>query len=89
MRQRLLAVSVRRRHLTPGQRAMLYAIAYPEPAKRGGRADRASMFGDRTLKRERLSLARTVLHAAPDWVDLVFHGSRAVVGTAALIDVPF
>jgi hypothetical protein len=33
------------------------------------------MFGDRTLKRERLSLARTVLHAAPDWVDLVITGS--------------
>jgi hypothetical protein len=55
-----------RRNLSVGQRAMLYAVAHPEPEK-GGRGKKP--FAERrVLTWERISLARAVLHEAPDLV---------------------
>jgi hypothetical protein len=65
---------MRRRNLTAGQRAMLYAVAHPEPEKGG----RGKLLGDRTVSRERVSVARTVLRDAPDLVDGVIAGNPSL-----------
>jgi hypothetical protein len=73
----IIAANINRRHLTKGQRAVALAMARPEPEK-GGRGQKA--FGDRTVSRERLSLARLVLRHDPDLAAQVLTGS--VLGEA-------
>jgi hypothetical protein len=67
-----MSANVARRHMTVGQRAMVWAMAYPDPEK-GGRGKKA--LGDRTVSRERVSLARVVLEFAPDLADGVLAGT--------------
>jgi ParB-like chromosome segregation protein Spo0J len=60
----IVSANLQRRNITKGQQAMALAIIYPETDDKGGRGHKA--FGDRTVSRERLSIARAVLRAAPD-----------------------
>jgi hypothetical protein len=71
----ILSQNVNRRHLSAGQRAMAVAVAYPEPEK-GGRGKKR--LGDLNPSAERLSLARTVPHFAPDLVDAVRAGGETL-----------
>jgi hypothetical protein len=77
VRSFIVSVNLEWRNLTAGQRAMLYAVTYPEPGK-GGRGHKrvdntSALFSDK-----RLQLARTVLRGAPDLVDAVIAGSPAL-----------
>ena len=55
---------------------MLYAVAYPEPAK-GGRGKKNSSVSE-GFSDTRLSYARTVLREAPDLAEGVLSGSLAL-----------
>ena len=80
--QRELGLLFHRRHLTKGQRAMAVAMISPEPedahesGKKGGRGKKG--LGDRTVSRERLSLARTVIEHAPELCGNVLSGSMSL-----------
>jgi hypothetical protein len=71
----ILGANNNRRHLNGGQRAMAYAIIYPDPKK--GRPKGAElMYQNDTLnvRRNSLSNARLILKWAPDQVALVMSG---------------
>jgi hypothetical protein len=57
----IMSANVERRHLNRGQIALAWALAYPEPAKRGGSKDRGSMLRGEGLTSGSLAKARAVL----------------------------
>jgi hypothetical protein len=62
--------NLKRRHLNAGQRAILYALAYPEPLK----LKRAGSMETIDLNKDQLSQARLIVREAPDLVDQVIAG---------------
>jgi hypothetical protein len=64
--------NIKRRHLNAGQRAVLYALAYPEPAKlkRAGSLE----IKDQELNPATISQARVINNDAPDLVNQVIAG---------------
>jgi hypothetical protein len=69
----ILSANVLRRHLSKGQQAMAYAIAYPEATERGGRGKTA--VSNTAFSSEYITKARFVLHHAPDLAAKVMAGS--------------
>jgi ParB-like chromosome segregation protein Spo0J len=63
--------NVFRRNVTMSQRAMAWAKLYPEPET----LKRKSDVSQTNISRERLSVARTVLHELPDKVDGILAGA--------------
>ena len=61
--------------MTKGQRAMAVAVIYPEPEK-GGRGK--TIPKPDGISKQRISVARTVLHYAPDLVDGVLAGATSL-----------
>jgi hypothetical protein len=70
----IMSANMHRRDLTKGQKAMLWAMEYPEPAavKRKGTGSTAAVD---LFSGQLLSNARVVLKAAPDQVELVVSGA--------------
>jgi hypothetical protein len=76
----IVSANLARRHISVGQRAMLYAIAYPEP-ERGkrtdlsGKSDKLELGVSRGHAQNLLSQARAVLREAPDLTKDVIAGA--------------
>ncbi len=69
----IISVNLARRNLTKGQQAMALAMIYPEPATL--RRAASPVAGHQNVSKQRLSLARAVLRAAPeDLAPLVLAG---------------
>ena len=68
-----------RRHVTPGQRAMGYAMRHPKPEK-GGRGKKLAGNGEFSgVPHQRVSEARAVLAYSLELAEAVMHGSRSPV----------
>ena len=81
----IISTNIHRRHMTKGQRAMVVAKIYPEPAK-GGRGKKSSSNLAETagFSQRRLNEARFVLRYASELSDNVLAGSVSL--TAAVAD---
>jgi hypothetical protein len=71
----IVSANLARRNLTVGQRAMLYAWAYPEPEQPG--RGRKSIRG-KSISQSGVSKARTVLREAPGLVSEVIAGDTTL-----------
>ena len=67
--------NLERRDLTRGQKAMLYAVRYPEPSK-GGRGKKSLVSSG--FSTQRLSAERQVIEHAKELVDLVIDGTMGL-----------
>jgi ParB-like chromosome segregation protein Spo0J len=76
----ILSANITRRHLTKSQQAMAHAMLYPEP-KRGMHSELRGATRD--VSKTRLSVARTILHDAPDLAPLVLAGAMSLDGAMA------
>src|ERR1700688_2523176 len=75
----ILAMNIKRRHMTKGQQVMAVAMMYPEPEKGGkGKRSRIQEGLDEPRKtfQNRLSQARTVLAHSSDLAQAVLAGSK-------------
>ncbi len=70
----ILSVNIHRRHLTKGQQAMAYAIAYPEGGGKGGRGKKSGYSVATLFSRQLVDQARLVFHEMPELVEQVKHG---------------
>lgn len=69
--------NLERRDLTKGQKAMLVAVRFPDPEKRG-RGNKSSVSDDFGISPTRLREARTVLSKCPQYADLIIDGSMGL-----------
>jgi hypothetical protein len=68
----IVGENIRRRHLNAGQRAILVALAYPEPNTSG----RASPLEVKGVNQGALSQARAIVKYCPDYVEEILAGIR-------------
>jgi hypothetical protein len=71
----IVGENIRRRHLNAGQRAILIAIAYPEPTP-GKRTDLEQNVPGAGIRTTTLSQARTIVKWMPGLVEDILAGSQ-------------
>jgi hypothetical protein len=69
--------NLERRDLTKGQKAMLVAVRFPDPGKRG-RGNKSSVSDDFNVSETRIKNARLVLRYCEQYVPLVIDGSMGL-----------
>jgi hypothetical protein len=75
----IISQNLARRHMTPGQRAMVVAVMYPESGKRTGRGNKVVGADDFPMvSNTSLRSARKVLRLAKDQVGNVLNGTTWV-----------